>query len=427
MFCENCGAKMEENSVFCANCGTKNEANSIATVPVTTEQNILPQEAATVQKVVQVVPKEKQPPRKGAKMLALEIVVLLAAVAAFFFVATKLSQPETVAKQYFEAKNKGNWEKAFQMLDLPESKLLKKEIYMSTVKQNKIKDITNYKVESSDWPYNTNTDIVQNFTCSYMAAGETSMHTENIQIVKQKGKKWLIFDSWKVSPEESLSKEYTITIPKDATGELNGIALEELAAAEDDYYGKSYKLPACFPGTYALKVMAPYRQNLETNIGITAYGSYYADDMTAQPDILRQVEPQCSAMIKEYFASAIDGASYEEFCDKVKDLVTKDFDGTYLYESTYNRLFDSEYEEYHSVTVPEITYDMNSLRTDYETGELSLSISIEYTCSYTGNKIWKNWWSGEKTVEPMENMTSNEYRSMTLKLEDGQWKVHSIN
>lgn len=438
MFCEKCGAQIEDGALFCEACGTKvQEGQSVEQVQVQPQVNptVMPQAAPMPQVTPQAVPQTmapavpKKPMSKSLKILLVEVALLAVAVFAFFKIGEKTFSPEAIANQFFMAESKGDWNMVFDMMDLPSSSMLTKEMFLQSVEENKLKDITNYKVTEDTYSQMRDDALLKTFICEYMPSGGSYMNTQAIQLVKQKEKKWLFFDSWKVSPSSQLVEECTITIPADAEATLEGIPLEELAGAPDKSQNnvKKYTLPQAFPGKYELVVKAPYRMDYTENINVGSYNSTYIDNMQIDVDILDEVVPQCNDAIQILFEHALNGYDYTSYCDTLGDIITDDFDAEYYYENRMERLSQDDDEEYYEVMISEIEYKYYSTYNNYDTGNLQLEISAEFRTDFRGSTIWEDWWTGKITKEPMDGWYRDEYLSIRLELVDGQWKLTHIN
>lgn len=420
MFCEKCGSQIEDGSLFCEACGAAVGAAEY----VPPMQEMSSGAYAPVQPPMQAIP--KKPMAKGMKLLLLEAGILLALIFAFYKAGEIKFSAERAAEQYFMAKAQGNWTQVYEMMDLPASKMLSKEMFLHSVKDSKLKDITNYKVSESSGKFSP---MLKTFECEYMASGDSFLSTESIQLVKQKNKKWLLFDEWRVSPSDQLAEDCVVSIPRDAEALLEGISLEELAGTPntENAWEKVYTLPLAFPGTYELEVTAPYRKASTTRLVLDSYYSAeYIRDMAVDGQILETVEPQCSQAIWLMFDNAVNGVLYEDFLSALGENITENFDSDYLYDSLRERLSQQEDEEYREITIDEISYEYSGSYTDGNTGNFQIRISAEMDCEYAGNIIDTDWWTGEKSRRPMEGWSDWFYFDIMLELVDGQWKIMEI-
>ena len=432
MFCEKCGAQIEDGSLFCEKCGTKveNEIENVGSIPpVFNGQNLQSMPNMQVPPQMQAPVAPKAPMSKGMKILLAEIAILVVVIFAFYKIGEKQFGPETIADQYFTAESKGDWNMVYEMMDLPDSAMLTKEMFLYISAESKLKDITNYTVAEVGIGAMNKDAIIRQFQCEYMASGENSMSTEEIQLVKQQDKKWLFFDNWKVSPNNNLVEDYKITIPNDATATINGIDIEELAGKPDamQTMEKCYTLPKAFAGRYELIVKAPYRQDYVAYITIDNYNSTYVRDMIVNEDILEQVAPICDNALEQFYTNAINGKIYDGFRAALGENITSDFDATYLYENEKERLTNNSNAEYAQIDISEIEYHYGGYGFNYDTGNLYIECSAQYTCLYEGNEIWTDWWSGKITKEPMKDWSRTCYINFDLELIDGQWKIVRIN
>ena len=432
MFCEKCGAQIEDGALFCEACGAKVQ-NEQPVVEVPKQ----PQAAPTVmqQAVPTAMPQPtapaapKQPMSKSLKILLIEVAILVIAIFAFYKIGEKTFDPETRANQYFMAESKGDWNAVFDMMDLPSSPMLTKEMFLKSVEENQLKDITNYKVTERASSKEATDAMLKTFDCEYMPTGGTHMNTETIQLVKQQNKKWLLFEEWKVSPSNQLVENFSITIPADAEATLEGISLDELAGKPDTSVTgeKKYTLPKAFPGEYELIVKAPYRVDYVQDINIDTYSWFNVNSMRIEENILESVAPQCNEAVEKLYENALNGVDYTTFKQALGDSITENFDATYFYENRMQRLSQRENEEYYEVTISEIEYNFYNSYINYESGNLQLQLEAKFTTNFRGNVIRTDWWTDKTEREPMDNWYQDEYMDIRLELVNGQWKLVQIN
>lgn len=435
MYCEKCGTKLGDDSLFCEVCGTKIEkeddvmpASNPIQEPIYAAQ---PQQVSPAQSATLASP--KRPMTKGLKLLLIEAAILVALCIAFFQIGAKHFSPETVANQYFMAKAKGDWNKVYESMDLPDSKMLTPEIFFQSVKDNDLIDITNYKVSEIKIGMPDEDSMIRTFECKYMPKGGSNMVTEELQLVQQQEKELLFFTQWKVSPSNNLAENCEITIPADATAFLNGINVEELAAKTErtNPGEKKYILPKAFPGNYSLKVQAPFRQEYLSEIPLLHSNSNWniISDMELEANILESISGLCIDTIEQLFLSASNENEYDVFYAALKDNITEEFECPQLYNEIANNFIKKETSSYQyiwqSAALRNLDYGFQG-DTYNSNGNLCMDIHTSLTYDYSGYESHVNWWTGEEENSPFNETDKTMNINFSLELKDGQWKLSQM-
>lgn len=471
MFCEKCGTKIEDNSLYCENCGAKiehdriekNEVKIDATIESEVHSDIgnnaeseanakqndimkpetktnmkqIPQSEVVYNPVTQInkeqpdiaqpyvtrAPVYKAPMQKGKRIFIAEIILLVILAVVFYKVGEKQYSPETVADNYFKAEAAGDWEQLYEMMDLPDSPLMTAELFANTMQSTKVRDITNYTVEAGADLFGGDKDIVRDFTCEFVVKGKSGTSTENISVVKQQEKKWLIFDEWKVSPSDNVVDNFAVYIPFDANAAIAGIDLNELDSNPQKEGSRlKYILPQMFEGKYEIRVNAPYRAEYADSVDVTPYNNtYYADNMMLESNILETVEPICTEFLEKYYEnSLIEGNSYEQFVESVKHIISENYEESYNYEKAANLL--NYNEKVTKMNIKSITYSYN-YKGQTDDGNLTIAVNANVNYSIDGYRINRGWWTEKETKEPFSERADEAYGSFVLELVDGQWKI----
>ncbi len=447
MFCEKCGTKIDDNSLYCENCGAKIEHDGIekneVKIDATIESEVHPdignnaESEAAYNPVTQInmeqpniaqpyvtrAPVYKAPMEKGKKIFIAEIILLVILAVVFYKVGEKQYSPETAADNYFKAEAAGDWEQLYEMMDLPDSPLMTAELFANTMQSTKVRDITNYTVEARSDLFGGDKDIVKDFTCEFVVKGKSGTSTENISVVKQQEKKWLIFDEWKVSPSDNVVDNFAVYIPFDANAAIAGIDLNELDSNPQKEGSRlKYILPQMFEGKYEIRVSAPYRAEYADNVDVTPYNNtYYVDNMLLESNILETVEPICTEFLEKYYEnSLIEGNSYDQFVESVKHIISENYDGSYNYENAANLL--NYNEKVTKMNIKSITYSYN-YKGETDAGNLTINVDANASYSMDGYRINKDWWTEKETKEPFSDRSDEAYGSFVLELVDGQWKI----
>lgn len=434
MFCEKCGTKLEEGSLFCDNCGAK--LADMVVVPPASDNNQetiqvtgQPENQNNEQVVYQQAPQgyqpmpvvAKSPMAKSTKLFITELIVFVMVVIALFKIGQTRFGADYVAENYAKAKMAGDWNAVYEMLNLPTSSLLTKEMFVASRTDEELMEIANYEIEENK---NSNNNFRTSYTCEYMTNGDSYSHSENIVLVKQRDKQWLFFDKWEVTPDDMIVEEAVITVPFDATLLFNGVDVSTLAGVEKEEENNNitYKLPKIFAGTYDIEVQAPGRKPYMETVNIRYYFSNYYTNLEPDKAVVEELVKDNSELCNKFWNAVMEGKSYDDFYSENATEFGKDVDFRYFYENWLHSFENNDYYQYNNVTVDNIEARLDDYGIDYETGEFYIVICQTGNVTYEGIRIRTSWWSNEVTREPY-NGSSGFYEYAKYTLHDGEWII----
>lgn len=434
MFCEKCGTKLEDGSLFCDNCGAK-LADMTMIPPAANSGNEIPQTPPQMAtqgygQAVYQQPQGYQPvpavPKKPMTMLTkifiIEAVVLVALVIAFFKLGQTAFGSEHVAENYAKAKMAGDWEAVYEMLNLPTSALLTEEMFMATRTDEELQEIDNYEINEVE-----SNNFRTSYVCEYMTTGDSYSNSETIILVKQRDKQWLFFEEWKVTPDNMLVEDNSITIPVDATLFINGIDVSTLAGVEKEEYNNTitYTLPKMFKGSYDIEVQAPGRKTYSEAVDIEYYFSRSYTNLEPDEATAEELAAVNAEFCSSFLSAIMEGKSYDDFYAEHSDEFGEDVDFRYYYENWLNNFQNDDYYQYQKLSANELEARVENYGTDYNTGEFYIRIYQYGNVHYEGLRTRVNWWTNEITHEPFDGDRSF-YEYATFTLRDGEWVITYI-
>ena len=156
---------------------------------------------------------------------AIQNIVILAVFAGlgiWYAYGSRAGSSERFAMKYFEYFLTGNYEKMYEMSDVTESIFVDKDQYINVYECNAIMggikeyDISKPKKENGLYVY----------TISYTKRDDTKGEFI-INLEKQPERTYLLFNTWKVNVDNLIIDKYTIGIPSDMEGKIDGIDLAD--------------------------------------------------------------------------------------------------------------------------------------------------------------------------------------------------------
>jgi len=373
MFCGECGAKNEKSSKFCESCGAKLEQ-----VTTKTEKT---------KKAVSVKKTEKKPLSKKNKIIIGAVVAVLAILIVVYLVIGSKLKPDVIAEEFFLATINQDAEKLYQYLDVKESEFTTKEMFVKIMKNTVDEDdkvkLANYTVGKVQKDL---TGLSTTVTITYVLDGKKDSDTMDIVLVKQKDKKYGIYDNWKVSTEGlDTVKDFQIKVLKDSKIKIEGLEVNskylDKEASNETY--DVYKMPAMFATKYKTTITLPMGFDVEDTIRVSEYSTYtYSFDEDTLPD---KVKKNITDTVKTSLQALYDGAKDKKAFSDIKSTFDyKKADLTRI-ESDYNSLVSSlDGRGLTSITFKDVT--LSSLRTSSD-GSLyaSIKVTYDYKVSYDDN------------------------------------------
>lgn len=402
MYCQECGTKNTDDAVFCANCGAKlayGEEHA---------QKIQPQEYSGA-----VLPRKSKKTETWQIVLGIEVIVIGLLLMFAYKNASAYFGARSVAERYFLAHANGDWNSAYQMLELDENDFINEKNYERAAKQDQMPKITTYAVGKiqafSGDELGTTVDI------RYRSKGESVDSVYTVSLNKQQGKKFLLFDDWKVSTDDIISKDITIQVPQDAKVILDG---EELAESyiskgkEKDEGYDTYVIPELFSGTYGVRVTM---DGMEDNNGTlhTYNGTYMVTSLRPSEKTMDQLIKIAGEDMQKVYAAAMRGDAFVT----IADLYTKNKDYAENIEETYDSFLESVQRDTGNVanvirisgiSASASSYDWNS--------EPMVKVRLQF--DYSVNFSYEDFWTGEIRPDTYDSSDSVTYDFI---YENGEW------
>lgn len=364
MFCQNCGKEPEEIGKFCPFCG-KETGFAVEEETATTQEPIGQTNDGTVQQVVVSSPINKLTKKQKCSLLVAGIIVILGIIG--YQIGAKFSDPEAIANKYFEALSKADYSTAYNYLMMPQSDLLTSENYVNYMnkKYGNTPWIVTYKIDNVNnvdkgdigdledllGSKASQNSLTKNINVSYISKENNEENRMNLNLVKSGKKKLLIFDNWKIDPDNMLQSSWRITVPKGAELFVNGKKInkstiekkDSTALYNDDTETVSkpetdvFELKNIFPGQYNVKVTMQ-----DAKEEVKDYDSSRSVSITLSPS--EELQAKIKGIIHEYNQKWIAATNAKDF-NMVKDYIIENsykwknlqsyFSGLSSYSSSY--------------------------------------------------------------------------------------------
>lgn len=372
MFCPECGKKNEKGAKFCEHCGAKMEDNTSNAKPTSKEKK----------------PINKKSMSKKCKIILGIVIVLAILLIIFFCVFGSKYKPSKIAEEYFVALMNEDTDKLYQYLDVSNKDFTTKKIFKK-VYDVEDEEILNYSVQSET---KSADGLSTTVTINYTLKGDSKVSTENIYLVKEKGKKLLFFDNWQISDRNSMVVEDAeFRAPKGSTITIEGIKVDKkyLKNSSSSSYD-NYVIPQMFVGDYDITVNLKNGIILKDDVKISGSGTTNLTNLEVDESIEKNLEKSLPNIIDTLYKSAIDKKSFDDIKENYK-YGEADLDG---FKNAYEDFSDYISDSLTKFTVKEVDIEKTNITSDgllYVTAD----VEYEYTLDYE--------FSGEKQTKTKES------------------------
>lgn len=399
MFCAECGTKNESGAQFCENCGHKIENAVVTTTTPKGNKNVTPRKRMS----------------KKSKIITATITIIVILLIAVYFILHSMTKPETIAEKFFNATMSYDADAMYEYLDVSESEFTSKKMFRKIVKNElngeEAPRVVNYKVEK---PVKSSDGLSTTVTITYVLSNSSESNTAKIKLVKDKKKKWLLFDNWKINISDfETVKDYNIEVMKGSIVTIEGVKVDSkyLDKKESNESTDVYSIPIMFATDYNIVVELPIGIKIEDTMSVNTYSSYKyrlsIDNLTSE------MRTNLQDTVKRHLQTIYDGVKDKKSFEDIKsNFEYKDSDLTDIKE-VYEELLDDMDSStvLTSITFKKIT--LNNINVD-DDGYLEVYVkaTYDYAVSYQ---------SGDETKT--HNSDDYDYMYLTFEYIDGEFKL----
>lgn len=372
MFCGECGAKNKKQDRFCAECGA----------PLVQEEE---QEKVTTN--ANVVKKPRQPMSKKNKIIIAVIAAVILLLGIGYKVGSSLTDPKKIADDYIQASIDQDANKLYKYLEIEGDKtFVSKKIFKDLLKTNgtEASSIENYAITGIEYGEGKLTAKV---TFTYTMKDSSTERTSSISLTKQKEKKLLFFDSWKITDataSSAMMEDYTIKVAKGATVTYAGVKVTDKYLDKDASTSKLdvYVLPQVFKAKTTIKTVLANGLEIEETVTPSSYAHTVSFDEDSLTEAAKEkITTKAKEALTIIYTNAISKKTFSEFKSSFEH---GSLDLTDL-EKSYTD-FVEELDDY-STTLTSISFtDVSIYDIDIDDDgnlEVKVRANYDYTVTYT--------------------------------------------
>ena len=380
MFCGECGTKNEKGARFCENCGAKLELEVPKKTKVKSTNN---ENLGTKWKKLS----------KTKKVIGGVILILLIALFAIYTIISNQLSPKTIAKNYFLAVVNKDVDAIYEYMDIETSDFANKEMFLKIFDDQYDDEdamkLSNYRVGKVNMSKDGLTATV---TISYVEDGDNDTDIAEITLVKQKSKKYLIFDNWCISkslyPVQVISN-FEFKALKNSKVKIEGIEVDSKyidKKSSDETYDV-YKMPAMFATEYDVVVTLPMGFDIENTLRVSESNNKINisafDEDNLSDEMIKELEGLIKTGLQTLYNGAKDKQDFKSISETFGD---KKIDLSDL-EDTYNSLKNSlSNVNLTNINFTEVTLNDFSTYDDYY--RVDVKTKYDYSLTYqSGNEV----------------------------------------
>lgn len=370
MFCGECGTKNEKGAAYCENCGAKLEENEVKEKKSVKKENN----------------KKKENHKKLSKKQKILIIVgcgVIVLLISLYQLGSYLTNPEQIVKSYIEAINNRDYDELYNAANYSGDKtFISKDLYKEKVEDtldDNIK-INNYNIASTTYE---DGGLTAKVTANVSATNGSDTETEEVTftLTKLKDKKYLIFDNWTLNNQDLLNldvvKDYKIKVPKGTVVTFNNLKVNDKYLSNKNNTD-TYTLPQVFAVTTKVEFKLPSNITLDDEIIPSSYNNNYELDIT-RSDFSSDEQEKLIEAINDGVTKAMEGLTTNKSFDDVKNNFATDYNDNLKeeYEDYLNDLNSEDYTvsnfKITNTTISYISFDE----------DFNLTIRVRMNYSYT--------------------------------------------
>ncbi len=382
MYCGECGHK-NDGGKFCSNCGTPYKIKN---------------EKIVFTKFIKVI---------SNKFVIASIIIVMLLVG-FYYVGSKMFSPLNVANEYMDALVNEDIDKVYEIYGIEESAFTSKDTF-----KEKYSEEGNFTYELDNIEMVDKTAII-----TYKIYEDGKYETSSLVKLYQDGKKFLIFDNWKIEikKESFIKEDFEIEFKEGSIIEVDGFKLDSSYLKEGT--NNIYLIEELFIDSYDIKITYPFGividdsfSTFSYNYDATTFNLYDVDDSVLEnieKVTLNELNTLYSNMIEKKEFDSIKGMypfANDEFEDDYKELYNDIIEGVYpLTKINFDdiKITEINVEENELQVVARVSYDYEITYVDLMGEEQQVSLSR----NYISQSIYLKYENGEYVFSGIDDVTN---------------------
>ena len=356
--------------------------------------------------------------------VAIAAVVVIAAVVSFVVIGNNATDYKKTATKYVKAVETGDWDTAYDMLNLPSGEFITKDAFKSANADKGKKEIASIQADNK---YHTATgdmtkQVVVDYT--YKTGGSDS---QNVTLEKKNSNYMLFFKQYQISSEDVVVKDIEVKVPVNTKLQINGVEVSDSYKTEggkSSYSAKSYtyyKIPYLINGQNKFKVTGDLIDDLEKTVDVdydedNVYVSL--DEVNVKESIVSAVKTQAQNDLKTITEAGINNKPFSDISSLCLSSAQSTLSSTYKNDVVND--FHSSFKDVTAISLSDVKVTVS--KDDYEIDSDDGLPYIKVSLSYSMSGKYKYSFDGKE--EDGTGKASNE--SITYKYDNGKWLISKM-
>lgn len=399
MICPGCGKDNVPGARFCSNCGYSLDFYGHPEFDPY-DQGRFPQADGS-----------REHRSRGFQILiGAEILVLVILAGVFWYVGGRLTGPESTLEKYWDAREEGRWEQVYACSDLPDSDLLTAQMLVDAMRHRE--DVSSWeeverREDGDQWIYTVEYQIGQ--------GSDAKAYETEVTLIPV-GRKWGLFQEWKVSGDSLLVKNSTFYLPSGSQLYLNGEEVEFENTTEEDGT-LAVEIPWMFEGDYQMQVTKDGMETYQTNLTIKSQEEGFQYEVIMRParQLEKELVEQSGTAIQLILQNALSGKDFGTVSDLFCEEAIESGEAAEEYNAIKEIRSDGRAE---GVTFFEI-YNLEGQISTQTTEEGGLYMEMQGN----GKKRYVSEFMGRLNQEISEGVLKLDFEYV---LENDQWRLGSM-
>lgn len=257
----------------------------------------------------------------------------------------KIFTPQKEALTFFNYMANGNYEAAYGELEIEESEFINEDMFVKSHTGERFGTVSDYYVKSErnivgesgfadDQDMSGKTVIID-----YRIRGSMEKQVYPVNLVRQMGKKYLLFHDWKVNAGDMIAENCSIVVPENSSVIFDGVELDDTylrrgGKMQGGFEGVCYTIPQIFRGRHFIQISMENKKTITADIEIWDDDQYTIWNIDWEYDIMAQHIQEAELAMQQICQAAMSGQDF----DSVSFLFTKDAEHAESLRDRYNNL-----------------------------------------------------------------------------------------
>ena len=379
---------------------------------------------------VQQAPKKQFKVTKKMITIAAAVLAVVIAVVAFVCIGKSGSDYKKTAKKYAEAVLNCEWDKAYDMVNFPDSEFLTKDAYKLvnkdvTPKKPSVLTVTDSDLYSLGLNSQAAGSIGKEVKVVYSTPGASQSYMNLYMDVAPK-KYMLFFRQYKVSSDSLVSADTMVRVPAGSKLSINGVEVNDSykvsATGSSSKTQDSYKIPFLFDGANTIKVTGDLFEDYETTFSV----SYDEDAFTVstsnlkmKEEVLNALKTQAESDLKAIAEACLNNKDVSAINSRIYSENLSDVTKRYNYALQDCHTSSKDVK---TLTLSNIKTNIKSANVTYDSDDGCPTAQVTLSYSKAGTYAYK---SSEDKVRNGSGTESSDY--IRYKYVNGTWMIYYLS